>query len=146
MTFQVPEECRVKSGLMASDSSYGNKGAFVIKGPRGFKLNVIASDGLGWEHVSVSVIDANRCPTWDEMCSVKDIFWGDDDCVVQYHPPKSDYVNNHPYVLHLWRQIGVEFNRPPRELVGVRPGKRSLATASLVAMTLSTTSEQKRTK
>ena len=133
MTFKVPEAFRVKSGLMASDSSYGNNGAFVIKGPRGFKLKVIASDGLGWEHVSVSVIDANRCPTWDEMCSVKDFFWGDEDCVVQYHPPKSDYVNNHPYVLHLWRQVGAEFHRPLHELVGVRRNSSPNAIAAALA-------------
>lgn len=54
-----------------------------------------------WEHVSVSV--HNRCPTWDEMCIVKDLFWDDTECVVQLHPPKSDYINAMPYCLHLWK-------------------------------------------
>ena len=36
-------------------------------------IAVIASWGGGWEHVSVSL--ARRCPTWEEMCMVKDIFW-----------------------------------------------------------------------
>lgn len=48
---------------------------------------IIASWGGGWEHVSVSL--SNRCPTWEEMCMVKDIFWGEDECVIQFHPPKS---------------------------------------------------------
>ena len=39
-----------------------------------------------WEHVSVSLPD--RCPTWEEMCFIKDLFWNSDECVVQYHPPK----------------------------------------------------------
>jgi hypothetical protein len=120
VSFHVPEDYRITAGGMASDASYGNNGAFAVPGPRGFKLNVIAGDGLGWEHVSVSVKDAARCPTWDEMCAIKELFWDGEDCVVQYHPPKSDYVNNHPYVLHLWRPVGVEMPRPPHELVGVR--------------------------
>lgn len=53
---------------------------------------VVWSFGGGWEHVSVSF--ASRCPTWDEMCEVKDIFWTPEECVVQYHPPaKTGDVN-----------------------------------------------------
>lgn len=74
---------------------------------------VIASNGGGWDHVSVSPKNQKRTPTWDEMCAIKDMFFEPEECVVQYHPPKSDYVNNHPYVLHLWRpQVG-EIKRPP---------------------------------
>ena len=60
---------------------------------------------------------ANRCPTWDEMCLVKDIFWQDDECVIQFHPPKSEYVNLHPYCLHLWKKIGEKADLPPKEFV-----------------------------
>lgn len=75
----------------------------------------IASNGGGWEHVSISPCNRKRqsCPTWDEMCAIKDMFFSEDECVVQYHPPKEDYVNQHPYCLHLWRPIGVEILRPP---------------------------------
>lgn len=72
----------------------------------------------GWEHVSVSRRD--RCPTWDEMCLVKSIFWDEDDCVIQYHPPRSEYVNNHPNCLHLWRPIGVSLAMPPSIMVGFK--------------------------
>jgi hypothetical protein len=58
------------------------------------------------EHVSVSL--RKRCPTWDEMCIVKDIFWGGDELVCQFHPTKSQYVNIHPYCLHMWRKKGWE--------------------------------------
>lgn len=124
--FHVPEKNRVNDGsVMSSDSSFGNNGAFIIKHTPGFnkspvRLYVIASDGMGWEHVSVSLIDLDRCPTWNEMCRIKDIFWDSDDCVIQYHPPKSEYVNNHSYCLHLWRPIGIEIPLPESILVGIK--------------------------
>lgn len=69
------------------------------------KLKVIVAPfdkpGYGWEHVSVSL--PNRCPTWNEMCFVKKLFWGEDVTVVQFHPKKEDYKNLHPYCLHLFR-------------------------------------------
>ncbi len=76
---------------------------------------VIWSFGGGWEHVSIC--PRNRLPEWGEMCEIKDIFWNDDECVVQYHPSKSEYVNNMPNCLHLWRPINQEFPMPPSILV-----------------------------
>lgn len=69
----------------------------------------------GWEHVSVSL--PRRCPTWDEMCLIKDIFWDEEECVVQFHPPRSQYVDTHPYCLHLWKKIGETYETPPKEFV-----------------------------
>lgn len=82
-------------------------------------LKVISSPlGKGeWDHVSVSL--PNRCPTWKEMCFIKDLFWEDDDTVIQFHPPKKDYVNNHPFCLHLWKFNG-EFPRPHWLAVGIK--------------------------
>jgi hypothetical protein len=37
------------------------------------------------------------------MCHVKELFFDADECVMQLHPPKSEYVNCHQYCLHLWR-------------------------------------------
>ena len=127
--FHVPNQYRIRDGLMGSDDSFGNDGAFHIKTPPfpgapKINLNTIASGGEGWEHVSVSIPNANqgpdrtRTPTWFEMCYVKDLFWDPEDCVIQYHPAASEYVNAHPGVLHLWRPIGVEIPRPPAMLVG----------------------------
>lgn len=79
---------------------------------------VVWSFGGGWEHVSVSF--AHRCPTWEEMCEVKDMFWPPEDCVVQYHPPKERLVNQHPYCLHLWRPIKQAMPMPPSIFVGVK--------------------------
>jgi hypothetical protein len=85
--------------------------------------NCIVSDGKNkdgsvlfpWEHVSVHVVEYGkmRTPTWDEMCAVKDIFWDDDEAVVQYHPEKKNYVNVHPHVLHLWKPTAAALPTPP---------------------------------
>lgn len=119
------ERFRVKEGRAATSRHDGNNGAFRI--PCGDRhLFCIVSDGVrvepkelhGWEHVSVSVIGAPHTPpTWAEMKHVKELFWSDEECVVEYHPPKSGYVNDHDGVLHLWRALEVEFPMPPRALV-----------------------------
>lgn len=95
-------------------------GAFIVRGPHGTELKIISSGTgpicEGWEHVSVST--PNRMPTWAEMCFVKSLFWRDDEYVVQYHPAKSEYVNYHPYCLHLWRPIAMFMPTPPPGFVG----------------------------
>ncbi len=116
MSFHVPEKFRLREGRVGTDESFGNNGAFMVKVAHGQLLYVIASDGGGWEHVSVSRRD--RIPTWDEMCQVKALFWDDTDCVVQFHPPRADYVNNHSRCLHLWRPVDMEMPRPPSLMVG----------------------------
>lgn len=115
MSFHVPESARVLTGPLKSTPGHGNNGAFVLD-HGGLTLHMIASAGAGWEHVSVSLRD--RCPTWEEMCFVKDLFWDDDNTVIQYHPSKRHYVNHHPYCLHLWRPIHDLFPIPHHLLVG----------------------------
>lgn len=123
MAFHVPADGRITSGPLASTPAYGNNGAFLvpikIKSKR-ITVRVIASDGEDWEHVSVSY--PGGVPSWSIMCAVKAIFWDDEDCVVQYHPPRSQYVNNHPGCLHLWRPIGQELPAPPAWMVGAVGG------------------------
>lgn len=70
-----------------------------------------------WDHVSVSLPDNSRCPTWDEMCFIKNLFFRDDETVVQFHPKKSEYINNHPYTLHLWRPHAYDYSLPMQLLV-----------------------------
>jgi hypothetical protein len=113
------EAGRIRTGAWASDLSYGPTGAFDVSGPCGLRLHIVANVANlfsdGWEHVSVSTI--RRTPNWREMCFVKELFWDDDEVVVQFHPAKSDYVNNHPHCLHLWRHVD-GFPTPPPMLVG----------------------------
>jgi len=118
--FHVNEKYRIKGGLMGSDESYGNNGAFAFtKGDVLFVI--IASDGEEWEHVSVhiEVNGKERTPTWDEMCFVKSVFWDEEDCVMQLHPPKSEYVNCHEYTLHLWRPINQVIPMPDTIMIGL---------------------------
>jgi hypothetical protein len=69
-------------------------------------LSVRVSNGGGWDHVSVSL--KTRCPTWEEMCYVREKFFADDEWVMQLHPPKTENVNYHPFCLHLWRPQSTE--------------------------------------
>lgn len=118
---KMPEQYRVRHGAMGTEPGCMSHGAFIVPAKPeddGMLMRIIAAAGMGWEHVSVSF--AHRCPTWDEMCWVKSLFWLPEDCVVQYHPPESEYVNEHPYCLHLWRPIGVKLPLPPSIMVGRR--------------------------
>jgi hypothetical protein len=46
------------------------------------------------------------------MCFIKDLFFKDEEEVIQFHPKKSEYVNIHPYVLYMWRPHQ-DFLKPP---------------------------------
>lgn len=116
--FKVPENMREKHPLYGETTKelHGNNGYFVVQF-ESYALYVITSDGGGWEHVSVSM--STRTPSWKQMCYIKDLFWGEDDCVVQYHPKKEDYVNMHEHTLHLWRPTDQELVAPPSIFVGI---------------------------
>ena len=73
---------------------------------------------FGWEHCSVG--SDMKTPDWDVMCRVKDIFWGEDECCVEYHPKEEDYVNMHEHTLHIWKQVGIDFPMPPSIMVGFK--------------------------
>lgn len=117
MTFHVPNAFRIREGELASPDAYENNGAFILPLPDALhevvaiiarplvRLLCIASDGAGWEHVSVSFPDAlgRITPRWEHMAHVRATFWDPDDLVVQFHPPRCDYVNYHAGTLHLWR-------------------------------------------
>lgn len=93
-----------------------NNGWFLIPF-RGMTLKVIASDGLGWDHVSVSL--KHRIPNYEEMEFVRRLFFRDDETVMQLSVPTKDHVNCHPNCLHWWRpNDGREIPRPDAILVG----------------------------
>ncbi len=128
MTFHVPENNRIMQGPRASSMADGNNGMFRVALSDGCSALCVASNRMGWEHVSVSLyrhsrgrkryVSANRSPTWHEMCQIKALFWDGEDRVVQFHPPESEYVNFHPFVLHLWQPVGVDMPHPDSILVG----------------------------
>lgn len=93
----------------------GTCGCFIVM-HNGVALRVIASSGLGWDHVSVSL--STRCPTWEEMEAVKRAFFRDDETAMQLHVPPARHVNVHPYCLHLWRPHHADIPMPPAVMVG----------------------------
>lgn len=133
---KVPEQYREKEHpVLGSDSSYGCNGFFVIPHYKilNYYFQCQVSDGMGWNHVSISLIKeitkvgkrhkniftmVERCPTWEEMCWIKSQFWDDDESVMQLHPPKKDWINNHPYCLHLWKPDKLEIPLPLSIMVG----------------------------
>lgn len=131
--FHIPEEFRItkESSLkdvfdfthLISDKTLTESGAFRVPklGSKTGKYYLcIASNGEGWEHVSVTIPSEKRSPTWEEMTYIKSIFWEAEDVVVQFHPAKADYINNHKYCLHLWKRAGGQFETPKSYLVGVK--------------------------
>ena len=122
-TFDHLEEFRCRRPVPGSsqlESLPGDTfGVFYLRFKRAY-LIAIASAGdpelMPWEHVSVQAKDyvGERIPTWDEMCFTKELFWSDTETVMQLHPPKADYVNIHPHVLHLWRPTSCTIPTPPK--------------------------------
>jgi hypothetical protein len=119
------EQGRIRRGEYGTTEHDGLTGAFEIVGPTGRHLRILSSgtgpDAEGWEHVSVST--ERRIPNWIEMCFVKNLFWREDECAVQYHPAKSEYVNHHPNCLHIWKPINAVMPTPPSIFVGPKEGE-----------------------
>jgi hypothetical protein len=97
--------------------AFGDRvGAFQVPCPTAKQARIfiiIAADGSddvteGWEHVSVHGRKKHNgktqmfTPSWEDMCFIKGLFWDAHEPVIQFHPPKSQYVNIHQHVLHLW--------------------------------------------
>ena len=81
--------------------------AFVVKA-MGNEFNVVASIEPNQEHISITLIHKKRIPTWEEMKAIKDIFFFDEEECYQVFPKKSEYVNLHPYCMHIWRDRNEE--------------------------------------
>lgn len=133
-TLKRIEKYRVTTGPMASSAKDGRNGAFLLPPdffgyrrdlyPHAKHAILIISDGsdwdkesmgdIAWEHASLSFHD--RTPSWAEMCRIKDLLWDEGETVIQFHPAKSSYVNNHKFCLHLWKPVS-EFPVPPTQCV-----------------------------
>jgi hypothetical protein len=85
----------------------------------GATAQIIASWGMGWDHVSATVIAAGRprVPTWDEMVAIKRALFRDDEWAIEYHPPPDANISIADTVLHLWRPQAVAIPTPPRVCV-----------------------------
>ena len=87
----------------------GEDGAYFLRGG----LQVICSlsresDGHLWVHASVCGRTGPTkffLPSWEDLKRVKNDFCGEDAWAYQVLPAKKDYVNQHPYVLHLFARF-----------------------------------------
>lgn len=96
--YEIAEEGSIEGSF---EIMYGNK-----------RLRVLSGCGDGWDHVSVSL--THRTPTWQEMNWIKDRFFEPDELVIQFHPPKDQYINVGKTALHLWRPWNQKIELPPR--------------------------------
>lgn len=53
-----------------------------------------------WLHVSCAHPD--RLPSWADLREAKTVFCGPKRLALSIMPSEAEYVNIHPYVLHLW--------------------------------------------
>ena len=124
---ELPREFKAQGDFDHPDGVYHIPHPWV----KGYYFWLVFSTGLGWEHLSISIKrliskrkrqvgEAKRCPTWEEMCMAKDLFWTPEECVVQYHPPMMHYVNMHKWCLHLWRPITMTLPVPDPIMVGLK--------------------------
>ena len=105
----IKKDSRIQIQTVGMD---GGQGWLTLHGKT---FRVVWSNGGGWEHVSMST--SSRCPTWEEMCKAKDVFFYPYEICVEYHPAEKDYVNFHPYCLHIWRPVDGKFPKPPKIFV-----------------------------
>lgn len=122
MKVEELDRYRISVGPFASNKGDLFGAFFVPNRPSITPLKVICSPfddkSQTWQHVSVSL--PNRTPFWSEMVKVKDLFWEEEDTVLQFHPPKSKYVNNMKFCLHMWKHNSMDFPVPETYLVGIK--------------------------
>lgn len=86
-------------------------------------LEVECIDGELWAHLSMSNIRAKRVPSWKELRWCKEYFLGDRKAV-QVLPPRAEYVNINPHVLHLYACLERD---PLPDFRGVSPSTGQIA-------------------
>lgn len=106
---------RVKKDMAFSDEEGAMSTAAVFVGPGGLKVIVSDPpenhpDGRQWVHASIS--KKGQLPNWQELKTVKSIFFGPDRLVMQIFPPEAEYVNVMPTCLHLWHCLDVPDDVP----------------------------------
>lgn len=111
---------RVLDGPYWSRPEHGCNGYFRLM-IFGALVKVIASDGKGWKHISVSLVgNPHVVPNYKTMCEVRRLFYEDTDWVVQFSPPVSEHINNHPGCLHWWMPTDQKMPTPPSLMVGLK--------------------------
>lgn len=113
--------------LAAEMNSFGRpgderSGVFRININKNQQFLILASTAMGWEHVSVSIKKASqtirdRCPTWEEMKKIKEMFFLRDEWAIEYHPAVERNISISNYCLHIWRPQKIDLPIPPESMV-----------------------------
>lgn len=78
----------------------------LIKLPDCGTCSVISRNNkYGYEHVSISIKHKFGIPSREDICMLKDIFFGDEEEVYYIHTKKSEYMNISENCLYLWKPI-----------------------------------------
>lgn len=83
----------------------------------------VERDGRVWLHLSLS--HRGRMPHWSEIVEAKEAFLGAEARALQVFPARSEWVNIHPFCLHLWRCLdddGIPDFRESEPMLGGRMG------------------------
>jgi hypothetical protein len=107
---------RVRTGELASSEIDGFNGWFIVP-MDGEIWQICLSDGMGFKHLSATNHQKRQLPPWQVMVRLKEAFFADEDWVVMYIPAKDEYVNDHPFVHHLWLPLNSELPHPLVALV-----------------------------
>ena len=65
-------------------------------------------------NTSVSPEKSKQTPRWEEMCKIKELFFEDDETVIQYIVAKKDNINVKENCLHLWKPTNQTVPMPPK--------------------------------
>ncbi len=91
------------AGWRKLESGYDGA-VFEYSGIRGYMTVILSTarerDGRKWLHVSVA--HPEKIPSWDTLKTVKTIFIGRNRVALQVLPSETEYVNHHPFCLHLF--------------------------------------------
>lgn len=88
------------NGIIAAQTPNSMTFVIPLKTEKKVALNCLAVWDCGWELVKVS---CNKTfPSWEAMCYIKQVFWPDDEAVMQIHLPDSQQIIDAKTV-HLWR-------------------------------------------
>ena len=91
---------RVLPANYAQQEDYANAAFYRRQDGMTVISEVAVYDKRMWLHVSCAFAD--QLPSWTDLREVKTVFCGPKRLALSILPSEAEYVNIHPYVLHLW--------------------------------------------
>jgi len=105
---EILTRIRAAKGRVLEDAGIDWLSCLLPGHKNGRSLNCVAAWRGGWDRVRVLTAQPGA-PTWADMCIVKDVFFGENETVIQVHPPDTHpaHLKRSAVRLVLWRpQMG----------------------------------------